>query len=196
MTFSYNIIVLFKTVLLVGLANSYWRNILTFCSAQRRNSGPIKSPSLQVKNTWWPQLAQIFCVYVHVELTPPPSAGASIPSEAMMHYPLFQISPYFLKKIALRGKIFPTWPFTKNFLDFNAPKFLMTFFSHWPQIHKCLILPYFRYFTTFPPFPGKCYFPPTLQIPSWFRKIYVFLHTFLFFVFPPSLTMHHTQWRF
>jgi len=44
---------------------------------------------------------------------------ASIPSEAMMHFPLFQISLLF-------SKIFPILPFTKKF-DFHLPKFLMTF---------------------------------------------------------------------
>ena len=33
-----------------------------------------------------------------------PETGASIPSEAMMHFPLFQISPYFRKIFTLCGK--------------------------------------------------------------------------------------------
>src|SRR6218665_3862793 len=37
------------------------------------------------------------------------------PSEAMMHFPLFEISPYFRKKFQTPWKIFPISSFSKNF---------------------------------------------------------------------------------
>jgi len=57
------------------------------------------------------------------------AAGASIPPEAMMHFPLFQILPYF-RFFLDSVEIFPILPFPKKFLDFHPPKFLMTFFRH------------------------------------------------------------------
>ena len=65
------------------------------------------------------------------------------PSEAMMHFPLFQIPPYFRKSFRLCGN------FSKKCFVFHPPKFLMTF------------PPYFRFFSTFPPISGKLLFPPT-----------------------------------
>src|SRR6218665_2192893 len=56
------------------------------------------------------------------------------PSETMMHFPLFQISPLFSKNFRTLRKIFTILPFPNKFLDFHPPKFLMTFFSHQPQI--------------------------------------------------------------
>src|SRR6218665_3299463 len=63
--------------------------------------------------------------------------GASIPSEAMMHFPLFQISPYFQNFFRLCVS------FPDKFLDFHPPNFLMTFFSHRTQISNCSPVFYF-----------------------------------------------------
>jgi len=98
--------------------------------------------------------------------------GRPSPPEAMMHSPLFQISPYFL-----RGKFSQFHLFPK--------KFLMTFFSYWFWI---LNSPFF--FSTFPLFRENYYFPLLLQIPLDSVKFTCFLHT-LCFSFPPSLTMMH-----
>src|SRR6218665_2073912 len=61
-------------------------------------------------------------------------AGASIPPETMMHFPLFQIVPLFWRNFQTLGKIFTILIFSEKFLDFHPPKFLMTFFSNQPQI--------------------------------------------------------------
>jgi len=50
--------------------------------------------------------------------------GASIPTEAMMHFPLFPISPYFRKFFRLRD--FPNFTFPQKIFDFHPPKFLTT----------------------------------------------------------------------
>ena len=89
-------------------------------------------------------------------------SGASIPPEAMMHFPLFQISPYF-------SKDFQTF---LKFLVFYSPKFLMTFFP-------C--------FSTFPPslFRENYYFSPSFKnFPSVLEKFTCFLHTLCVFRFP------------
>jgi len=58
-----------------------------------------------------------------------PLPGASIPSEAMMHSPLFQNYPYFRKKFQTPCKIFPIWP--NIFLHFRPPNyFWWRFFSY------------------------------------------------------------------
>ncbi len=112
------------------------------------------------------------------------------PPEAMMHFPLFQISPYFRKLFQTPWKIFTIWPFPKKIFDFHLPKFLMTFFffSHWPQIWNFPLFSLFQYIS---PYFGKFFFPLLLQISPWFRKIYVFFTYFMCFSFPPTLTMMH-----
>jgi len=45
-----------------------------------------------------------------------------------MHFPLFQISALFSKKIQTLREIFTNLPLPEKFLDFHPPKFLMTFF--------------------------------------------------------------------
>ena len=94
--------------------------------------------------------------------------GASIPSEAMMH---FRFPPIF-EKNSDSVENFPNCTFSHKSFDFHLQKFLMTFlFSHWLQILNPL---YFPCFSTCPPILGKLLFPPCFCKNSpWFRKIYV-----------------------
>ena len=62
------------------------------------------------------------------------STGASIPPEAMMHFPSVSDFLLFQKNFQTLWKIFQILPFPEKFFDFHPPKFLMTFFSHQPQI--------------------------------------------------------------
>src|SRR6218665_833641 len=50
-------------------------------------------------------------------------SGASIPSEAMMHFPSVSDFPYFRKISRTPLKIFTIWPSPNKFLDFHLPKF-------------------------------------------------------------------------
>jgi len=74
-----------------------------------------------------------------------PNPGASISLWDHDAFPPFQISPYF-RKILRLWKMFKILHFPEKCLDFHPPKFLMTFFSHRPQIS---ISPYFPCFTCF-----------------------------------------------
>ena len=68
-----------------------------------------------------------------------PSAGASIPSETMMHFPpCFRFSPLFSKNFQTLRKIFTILPSPEKFLDFHPPKFLMTFYNISPLIRENL----------------------------------------------------------
>ena len=109
------------------------------------------------------------------------------PPEAMMYFPLFQISPSFRKKFQTLWTIFTILPFPNKFLDFQPPNF---FFTHRPQISNShppyfRIFPYFSCLSTFP----LC-FAKTIISPC-FRNIHVFLHALRVFRFPPTLTMMH-----
>src|SRR6218665_3902971 len=70
-------------------------------------------------------------------------AGASIPSEAMLH---FQI-PSVFDKFSDSVKNSKNVTFSRKEFDFHSPKFLTTFFSHRPQISNS---PYFACFNTTP----------------------------------------------
>ena len=103
----------------------------------------------------------------------PAYPGASIPHEAMMHFPHASVPPYFQKIFILCGK-FSKFP--EKFLDFYLSKFLMTIFLviDQPQI------------SNFPPVSRKLLFPPYFQkFPPVFEKFTCFLHTFCVFRFPP-----------
>src|SRR6218665_1477688 len=84
-------------------------------------------------------------------------AGASFPLETIMHSPLcFRFPPLFSKNVLTLRKILTIFPFPEIFLDFHPPKFLMTFFSHRPQISNS---PIFAVSVHFPPVSRK--FSPT-----------------------------------
>src|SRR6218665_3064534 len=71
--------------------------------------------------------------------------------------PLFQISPLFSKHFQALWKIFIC-----SRKDFHPSKFLMTFFSHRPQISN--FPSYFSCFSTLPPpVSRKLLFPPTFK---------------------------------
>jgi len=114
------------------------------------------------------------------------NAGASILPEAMMHFPLFQISSYFPKKFQTPWNIFPILPpFPTNFSIFIHQNFWWLFLV---IDHKFWIYPYFYCFSTFPPYFEKIIISPYFsKFPPWFRKITCFfLHT-LCFSFPPLI---------
>src|SRR6218665_1524221 len=99
-------------------------------------------------------------------------AGASIPPQAMMHFPLFQIFPLFPKHFLTPLKISQNLPFLEKFSDFHPSTFLMTLFviNHKFQIH-------------FPQFQQNYSFPHTFQIsPPVFSKFACFYILFIFFV--------------
>ena len=102
-----------------------------------------------------------------------------------MHFPCyFRFPPYFRKMFRLCGK------FSENFLDFHPTKFLMTFFSHRPQISNFPLFSLFQYISSL--FRENYYFPPTFKnVPPVFEILTCFLHTFCVFRFPPTLTMMH-----
>src|SRR6218665_844302 len=90
-------------------------------------------------------------------------SGASIPPEAMMHFPPVSDVPLFSKNFQTLWKIFKILPFHEKFLHFHPQKFLMTCFSHRPEI------------SNFPPtFPVSVHhFPPVsrkllFRIPPYF----------------------------
>ena len=93
-------------------------------------------------------------------------SGASIPPEAMMHFPLFQISPLFSKKFLTFWKISEILPFPDK-ISYFRPKF--------PIFVRQNLL-----------------FPPTFQnFPPVLEKFNCFLHTLCVFRFPPTFTMMH-----
>ena len=112
-------------------------------------------------------------------------AGASIPSEAMMHFPPpFQIFPLFSKNFQTLWKIFQILPFPEKFLDFIRQNFWWPFFLVIDL--KFRISPLFRYIS--PPVSRKLLFPPTFKnFPPVFEKFTCFLHAFLCISFLPLL---------
>jgi len=95
----------------------------------------------------------------------------------MMHFPLFQISSYFRKT-----QFFQFYLFNKSFPIFIHQNFWWPSFSHRLQIRCFPLFSLFQYVPLFFPY---------LQIPPWFRKIYVFFTYFMCFSLPPSLSMMH-----
>jgi len=88
-------------------------------------------------------------------------AGAPIPSETMMHFPLFQISPLFLKNFRTFGNFFTILPFPEKCLHFHPPKFLTTFFFNSSTTN----FPLFSAVSVhFPLVSRKLFFPPYFQL--------------------------------
>src|SRR6218665_572084 len=116
-------------------------------------------------------------------------AGASIPPETMMHFPpVSDFPPPFSKNFLTLKKIFTILPFSEKFLDFHPPKFLMTFFSHRPQI---LNSPIFPVSVHFPPISRKLLFPTYFdKFPPILDNFICFLHTLRVFRYPLLLPMH------
>ena len=99
-----------------------------------------------------------------------------------MHFLPVSDSPYFGKNFRLHGKFPQFYLFRKNVSIFIRQNFWWPFFS--PIF--AVSVPYISSL-----FLNNYYFPLLLQISLWFRKSYVFLHTFGRFSFLPSLTMMH-----
>src|SRR6218665_4016079 len=115
--------------------------------------------------------------------------GASIPPEAMMHFPpCFRFPPLFSKNCLTFWKIYKMLPFPEKISYFHPPKFLTTFFL--VIDHKFRISPLFYYISP-PPIRENLLCPPTFQnFPPVFEKFNSFLHT-LRVISPPTLTMMH-----
>ena len=102
------------------------------------------------------------------------------PPETMMHFPLFQISPYFRKIFWTLRKIFAILLFPDKFLDFHPPKFLMTFLV---IDHKFRISPLFSLFQYISL--GKLLFPLLWQnFPPCFTQIHLLFTYFTCISFP------------
>ena len=137
-----------------------------------------------------------FCHPNIYDKSTPLAARASIPLQAMMHFPpCFRYPPCFRKICQTPQKIVPILPFLKKNLGFHPPKFLMTFFL--VIDHKFRISPLFSLFSTFPPCFAKIILSLLLlQIsPPVLNKFTCFLHTLHVFRFPPYFDheafMHH-----
>src|SRR6218665_600409 len=115
-------------------------------------------------------------------------SGASIPSDVMMHFPLFQISPYFQKIFRLCGK------FSKFYLSRKISRFSSAKISDDPflvKIHKFRIPPVFPVSVHFPLFRENYYSPHFQKFPPVFEKFTSFLHTLCVFRFSSTLTVMH-----
>ena len=111
-------------------------------------------------------------------------SGPGASSEATMHSPLFQISPYFRKRFRTPWKFLPILPFPKKFFDFHPPKCLLTFFESLSTNFE--FPPIFAASVHFPHYFAKNTISPLLLQISSLMFTY-----FLCFSFPPSLTMMH-----
>ena len=116
-----------------------------------------------------------------------PFQGRPSPLRPWCIFPLFQISPLFSKNYQSLCKIFKILSFPEKFLDFHPTKFLMTFFSHWPQISNSP--PIFPVSVHFPLSRENYYFPYFEKFPLCFRKIHLLFTYFMCISFPPTLTM-------
>ena len=101
------------------------------------------------------------------------------PPEAMMHFPLCFRFPLVPKNFLTPWKISLILPFHEKFFDFHPPKFLMTFFSHQPQISNFPLFSVFKY--SFLPISIKFYIPHF----SKFSRFRTFTSS------PPTFTMMH-----
>ena len=96
-----------------------------------------------------------------------------------MHFPLFQISPQFPKKIDIPWKILPI---PENFVRFSSAKISDDLFL--VIDYNFLISPGFPCFTEFHPYFAKI-IVLLLKIPPFFVKFTCFLHTLCVFLFSP-----------
>ena len=121
--------------------------------------------------------------------------GASIPPEAMIHFPSVSDFPCFWKKIQTLRKIFTILPLPDKFFDFHPTKFLITFFLVIDHKFRTFLpifefSPYLLCFSTFPStFPPR--FAKIIISPLLLQISPVFLHSLRVFRFPPTLTMMH-----
>src|SRR6218665_2318962 len=119
---------------------------------------------------------------MHVQLTTFP--GASIPSEAMMHFlPPVSDFPPVAENFLTPWKISQILPFSRKNFRFSSAKISDDLFSLVIN-HKFRISPYFRYLDTFPHYFEKIILSPYFyKFPSVFGKFTCFLHTLCVFRF-------------
>jgi len=109
------------------------------------------------------------------------------PPKSMMHFPLFQMSPCFPQKFQTQWKIFPILPFPRKNFRFSSAKISD---DHRQQIWN--FPPTFVTSIQFPLFRENYCFTPYFQnVPPVFVKFTCFFTYFVYFSFPPSLTMMH-----
>src|SRR6218665_235925 len=112
-------------------------------------------------------------------------AEASIPPEAMMHFPPSD-SPLFFEQFSYSVEHLLNVTFSRKIFDFHPPKFLMTFFSffsHRPQISNFSLFSLFRYILP-PCFAKICISPYLKNFPSVFEKFACFLILYVYFLSP------------
>ena len=101
--------------------------------------------------------------------------------------PCFRFPPLFSKNLKILWKIWKILPFPEKISDFHPPKFLMTFFSHRPQILN--FPPILPLLVHFPPWLAKIIISPLLsQISPLFSENSPAFYI-LSVYFPPTLTM-------
>jgi len=133
---------------------------------------------------FWP-----WCIYWSCLIRSLLDASASFPWGNDAFLPHISDSPYFRKNFLTRWKIFPILPFHKKSSSdkISFDLFLVIHYKFWMSL-------LFSLFWYIPLFRENYYFPQLLQIPLWFRNIYVFLHTLRVFRFPQfhyDAFMHH-----
>jgi len=105
--------------------------------------------------------------------------------EAMMRFPLFQISPYFRTVFRL-CEPFPIYLSPEKISGFHLQKYLMTFSLNSSHISQK--------FLHFPPVSEKLYFPHFLQFPPVFVRFMCLLPTLCVFpLFWPCI-IQYTYW--
>src|SRR6218665_2735524 len=104
--------------------------------------------------------------------------GIHDPTEAMMHFPLFQISPLFAKKFRHSVENFPDFTFSRTFFRFSSAEISDDFFYY-----KFSTSPIFPVSLHFPLFRKNC-FPYFKKFPPVFVKFTCFLHTLYVFPIP------------
>ena len=120
-------------------------------------------------------------VYVHNLLK---TAGASTPSEAMMHFPpCLRFPPYFREIFRLCGKC-SNFTFSRKISRFSSAKISDDLFL--VIDHKFQISPVFPVPVHFPPVSRKLLFLPYFdKFPLCFRKFHQLFAYFMCISFPP-----------
>jgi|SRR6218665_3606964 len=122
--------------------------------------------------------------------------GASIPPEAMMHFPPVSDFPLISKKIVKSMETFSNFTFSQKLFDFHPPKFLMSYFFVIDYKQILNFPPIFAVSVHFLLFRENYYFPYFSKFPPEFVK-FMFFTYFMCFSFPPYFDhdafMHHTM---
>ena len=125
-------------------------------------------------------MRQNACIYMYSV----PTIRGVHPPEAMMHFPLFQISALFPKNIWHSAGNFPDFTFSRRNFRFSSAK-ISDFFTTNFQF------PYFPCFTAFSPYFAKIIVSPYFKN---FTPFSLNLRVFTYFIctsYPPTFTMMH-----